>query len=50
MDSIPETIVKLLAERRTEELLRVLNSRERERERVVLTPKPGKNPTLSSAY
>ena len=58
VDSIPRTVVKALVERRAEKLLRVLNTVNNTGKiparwkiaRVVLIPKPGRDPTLTSSF
>ena len=58
VDGIPRTVVKALEERRAEKLLRVLNTVNNTGKiparwkvaRVVLVPKPGRDPTLTSSF
>ena len=58
VDGIPRTVVKALVERRAENLLRVLNTVNNTGKiparwniaRVVLIPKPDRDPTLTSSF
>ena len=58
VDGIPRTVVKALVERRAEKLLRVLNTVNNTGKiparwkiaSVVLIPKPGRDPTLTSSF
>ena len=58
VDGIPRTVVKALVERRAEKLLRVLNTVNNTGKiparwniaRVVLIPKPDRDPTLTSSF
>ena len=58
VDGIPRTVIKALVERRAENLLRVLNTVNNTGKiparwniaRVVLIPKPDRDPTLTSSF
>lgn len=58
VDGIPGTVVKLIVERTTEQLVRALNEVNRSGKspaiwkvaKVVLIPKPGKDPPLPSSF
>ena len=58
VDGIPRTVVKALVDRRAEKLLRVLNTVNNTGKiparwkiaSVVLIPKPGRDPTLTSSF